>query len=181
MPRLIALLPAAALASCGSGPTEAEILAEADRLAEPLPGLYRSTTTLENYDMPGAAMDQARIARERMVLSPQVREFCLTPDEAAGGFRRMLADMQGGDCAMEKFASHDGRLDARMRCTGGNAIASTVSMSGEADPQRSTIDLAIEQQGDALPGGVVRMELTVESVRVGDCPPGAGAQGTGPA
>ncbi|MGX7894681.1 DUF3617 family protein [Tsuneonella sp. HG222] len=171
MRQLIVLAAAAGLSGCGSGPDDAQVLAEAGRLAEPLPGLYRSTTTLESYEMPGAAMDQAQIARRRMEIEPQVREYCLTPEEAAGGFRRMLADMQDGDCAIERFETLDGRLSAAMRCAGENAIVSHIAMSGEADPERSNMTLAIEQQGDALPGGSVRMRMNVRNERTGDCPP----------
>ena len=178
MSRLIAaaILPAAFLAGCSDGPDEQQVLAEADRLARPLPGLYRSTTVFENYELPASSALEAETIRERMTgLSPQVREFCMTPKEAEGGFREMLSSMQEGDCAFESFSSQDGRLDARMRCNGETGIASLVTMAGEADPIRSTMRLEIEQSGNAVPGGTSRMVLTVESRRIGDCPAGTGA------
>ena len=172
MPRLTWAVGLLLLAGCGAaGPDDAEVLAEADRLAEPLPGLYRSTTSFDGYELPGAAPREAEIVRQRMAsVSPQVREFCLTPKEAEGGFRDMLQAMQEGDCAFQRFEARDGRLDARMRCTGQGGVVSQVTMTGSADPVRSQVSLAIEQSGDAIPGGRSRMTMKVASARIGDCP-----------
>jgi hypothetical protein len=174
VPRLtIALgaLGALVLAGCDAGgPDDAAVLAEAAKLAEPLPGLYRSTTSFEGYELPGAAAREAEIVRQRMAsLNPQVREFCLTPEDAQGGFRAMLKAMQEGDCAVERFAAQDGRLDARMRCSGRGGIESLVTMAGEADPVRSRLSLDIEQSGNAIAGGRSRMLMQVASERIGDC------------
>lgn len=171
MSRLTWVVGLLLLAGCGAaGPDDAEVLAEADRLAEPLPGLYRSTTSFDGYELPGAAPREAEIVRQRMAsVSPQVREFCLTPKEAEGGFRDMLQAMQEGDCAFQRFEARDGRLDARMRCTGQGGVVSLVSMAGEADPIRSKLALDIEQSDEAIPGGRARMALSVTSERIGDC------------
>ena len=172
MSRLTSAFGLLLLAGCEApGPDDAEVLAEAEKLAEPLPGLYRSTTSFEGYELPGATAREAEIVRERMAsLSPQVREFCLTPEDAQGGFREMLTAMQEGDCTVERFAAQDGRLDARMRCSGRGGIESRVTMAGEADPVRSRLSLDIEQSGDAIAGGRSRMLMQVASERIGDCP-----------
>lgn len=176
MPRLIAAFAVLSLTGCEArGPDNAAVLAEAGKLAEPLPGLYRSTTTFAGYDLPEASPREAAIVRERMAgLAPQVREFCLTPEEARGGFRDMLKAMQEGDCSIVRFAAADGKVDARMRCQGQGGVASQVTMAGEAAAERSRIALDIEQSGDAIPGGRSRMRMHVVSERIGDCPAGTG-------
>lgn len=172
MRRLTIVLLTLAMTGCNApGPDDEAVLAEADKLANPLPGLYRSTTTFGGLELPGADADQARVARDRMAgLSPQVSEFCLTPAEAEGGFRAMLQAMQEGDCAFDRFETLDGRLSADMRCTATSGVISKVAMAGEADPQSSQLTLSIDQTGDAIPGGRMRMSMKVVSERTGDCP-----------
>ncbi|WP_305096708.1 DUF3617 domain-containing protein [Croceibacterium aestuarii] len=173
MQRLIAALVLATLAGCeAKAPDDHAVLEEAGKLAEPLPGLYRSTTTFEGYALPNADAEDARIVRERLAgLSPQVREFCLTPADAKGGFREMLKSMQDGDCTIERFAARREALDAQMRCTMKAGGSSLVTMTGTADPQSSRIKLEIEQMSDAIPGGEARMTIAIANQRTGDCPP----------
>lgn len=171
MYRLIAATALALLAGCeGKKPDDEAVLEQAAKLAEPLPGQYRSTTTFAGYELPNADTEDARIVRERLSkVSPQVREFCMTPEEAEGGFRTMLASMQDGDCTIERFAAHRGRLDAAMRCSMTGGGTSTIAMSGTADPQSSHVTLEIDQLSDGLPGGLAKMKVEIENERIGDC------------
>ncbi|MXO59419.1 DUF3617 family protein [Altererythrobacter salegens] len=170
MQRLIAVLALTALAGCeGKKPDDEAILAQAEKLATPLPGLYRSTTTFEGYDLPNADGEDARIVRDRLAgLDPQVREFCLTPAE--GGFRDMLKSMQDGDCTIERFTTRRRALDAQMHCAMKAGGTSTVKMTGTADPVSSQIRLDIDQLSDGIPGGQARLTIAIANERTGDCP-----------
>jgi hypothetical protein len=160
------------LAACqNKGPDEKTVLAEANKMAEPLPGLYRSTTSLISFDLPGADPETADMMRDRFAqVMPQRREFCVTPAVAARGFEDMVRQSQQGDCRIEKFAADRSHLRARMSCRLGPKLDSTVTVEGTGAPDRSQIDLAIVQTGPSVPGGTETLAMRVDNVRTGDCP-----------
>ena len=163
----LALLPAA----CGGGaPSDEAILAEAGKLAQPLPGKYRSVTRLTRFELPNASPQEADRLRTLMGgLVPQASEFCLSAAQARDGFAQMLRRSQQGDCRFARFGADASRLNAEMRCTGAAGSTSTVVMEGEGGARRSRMTLRVDQRAASIPGGELQMELEVSNRRTGDC------------
>jgi hypothetical protein len=160
------------LAGCQpSKPDARQVLAEGDKLTKPLPGLYRSTTTLTAFELPGADPETADIMRDRFAqVLPQRRDFCLTPQAAARGFADMIRQSQQGDCTIDRFVANRSKLSASMTCRAANKLQSTISVEGEGEPTRSHIALEIVQRGPSVPGGSETIGMSIDNVRLGDCP-----------
>lgn len=153
------------------GPSDRQVLAEADKLAKPLPGLYRSTTSLTAFDLTGTDPRTEDMMRDRFAqVMPQRRQFCLTPEAAARGFEDVIRQSQQGDCDIRRFVADKSRLSAQMFCRVGHKLTSTVTVEGTGAPDRSHVDLKIVQEGPSVPGGSETIGLSIDNVRVGDCP-----------
>ncbi len=86
---------ALALAACGSEPdqskTAEEVIEAADELVKPLPGLYRSSAEVIEFEIPGIPPEQAARMRDMAAgLQGEQRTQCLTEAEAEEGFRRVV-------------------------------------------------------------------------------------------
>lgn len=172
MQRLIVLLGSLTLVACqDKGPDAGQVLAEGDKLTRPLPGLYRSVTSLTAFELPGADPQTADIMRDRFAqVLPQRRDFCLTPQAAARGFADVIRQSQQGDCTVERFVANKDRLSAKMSCRAAARLQSIVSVEGTGEPARSHIELEIVQTGPSVPGGSETIAMSIDNVRVGDCP-----------
>jgi hypothetical protein len=156
-----------------SGPGDKDVLREGARLVKPLPGLYRSTTRLTAFELPGADPQTAATMRDKFgQVLPQTREYCLTPAAAERGFEDMVRQSQQGDCTFDRFVADKTRLSARMHCRSGAELTSDVSVEGTGAPDRSHVDLAIVQSGPGIPGGSETIAMAIDNQRIGDCPPG---------
>lgn len=160
------------MSACGEqGPSDEDVLREAGKLVKPLPGLYRSTTSLTAFDLTGADPRTEDMMRDRFAqIMPQRREFCLTSEAAARGFEDMIRQSQQGDCAIHRFVANKSRLSAQMSCRLGPKLSSTVAVEGTGTPERSHVDLEIVQTGPSVAGGSETIGLSVDNERVGDCP-----------
>lgn len=172
MQRLAVAVCLLMLAGChDQAPSAKAVIAEGGKLVKPLPGLYRNTTRLTSFDLPGADPKTEDTMRNRFAqVLPQTREFCLTPSAAARGFEDMVRQSQQGDCTIERFVANKSRLSARMSCRSGDKLNSTVSVEGTGEPTRSHVDLQILQTGPSVPGGSETIAMQVDNVRIGDCP-----------
>jgi hypothetical protein len=170
--QILGVMGLAVLSGCQKDDVGAkEVMAQANKLTKPLPGLYRSTTTLTSFELPGADPETADIMRDRFAqVLPQQRNFCVTPAEAERGFENMIRQSQQGDCRIERFVSNQSRLSARMACRLAEKLSSTVSVEGTGEAARSRIDLEIVQTGPSIPGGSETLAMRIDNVRVGDCP-----------
>jgi hypothetical protein len=169
--RLTPLIFLALIAACNEqGPDNKEVLAQSDKLVKPRPGLYRSTTTLAAFDLPGADPRTADMMRDKFgQIMPQTREFCLTPAAAARGFADMVRQSEQGDCTFERFVANAQRLSARMNCRSGEKLRSAVSIEGTGAPDNSHVNVEIVQSGPGIPGGSETISLKVDNRRIGDC------------
>ena len=169
--RLLAAGLALAAAGCApDAPSDREILEQAERLPQPRPGRYSSTTRLAAFELPRASPQEADRLRTRMGgLEPQRNEFCLTPEQAREGFAEMLKRSQQGNCRFDRFGADERQLSAEMRCEGPGAGSSVIRMKGTAAAEASRMTLAVEQRAPAIPGGELRMELEISNRRIGDC------------
>ena len=138
---------------------------------DPRPGLYRSTSTLTGFTIPGMSAAQSEKLREMFATTRQEREFCLTATEAAQGMKGAVHHLAEGACALGSFSTRGAAFDARLTCTTGKGMVAKVDMTGTMAAETSQVTLRIDQRGPAnAPGEPVRMEAQVASQRVGDCP-----------
>jgi hypothetical protein len=193
--RLAPLAAALLLAACGGGeageePTAAvgggdeaaagaeaadvpgaTVAVAAGRLAQPRPGEYRTTVELLGFDMPGmpeAAKRQMRAAVGSSMT--QIRDFCLTPEEAAAnGPEQMAKNLVQANCTMEKFNVTGNRIVADMACKGDaqGQGAGRMHMDGEMNAESSTMTMTMDQE---MPGvGTMQMKMKAVSERTGEC------------
>ncbi|WP_338446413.1 DUF3617 domain-containing protein [Pelagerythrobacter marensis] len=170
---------ALALAACGSEPDEPktadEVVAAADKLVKPRPGLYRSSAEIVDFDIPGVAPDQAARMREMAAgLQGQERTQCLTQDQADEGFRRIVRGLGEGDdgvsCEFSQFDAQGSDLDAKLTCSGPGDASSDMTIDGTVEAESSRMRMEMRQKSAAIPGGEMRMTMQVVSERVGECP-----------
>lgn len=175
------LVPASALAlaACGSepeGPRTAEEIAEAvDSMVRPTPGLYRSTASITEFEIPGMPPEQAAQMKEMMgSAGSQSSEFCMTKEQAEEGFKSVARELgegqQGVKCEFSKFEASGSNLESSLACTGPGGVNVNMDMDGTIEPTKSNITMRMNQKSPQIPGGEVRMAMEVKSERIGDCP-----------
>lgn len=166
------------LAACGDGGSEPnstdEVLAEAEQLVKPRPGLYRNEASLTEFELPGVPEQQVSRMREMFVgMMEQPGEQCITQAQADEGYRSMVEQLaegsQGVTCEFQSFDVDGGDLDADLQCSGPGGVDIAIGMAGQVAEEESSMRMTMQQSSAMLPGGEMRMVMSVESVRVGDC------------
>lgn len=98
------------------------------------------------------------------------REACMDAVQAKLGVREMSSSMQQGECTMEDFKQGGGTMSGTMVCKGASGFgAPKMEMNGTYSADKVTMTLPGLVTDDKLPGGKASMEMTVTSVRTGDC------------
>lgn len=170
---------ALSLAACGSKepaePAEpssmAQVRQEAAELQRPLPGQYRQTTELKGIDVPGMPKEAADRMME-MMQKAQVREFCLTAEEADKGFRDMFENVgrDDGECTYSRFDVNGGTLDARMECKTPGGGTGMITLAGNIGETGSDVTMSMDVRGGSEPMGNMKMKMRMKTERLGDCP-----------
>lgn len=170
---------ALALAACGSEPdqpkTADEVIAAADDLVKPRPGLYRSSAEIVEFEIPGIPPAQAARMRDMAAgLQGQAQTQCLTQAEADEGFKRVVKRLGEGQngvaCTFSRFEAAGSDLDAALECTGPAGVDADMTIDGTVEKERSRMRMEMSQQSADIPGGEMRMTMEVVSERIGDCP-----------
>ncbi len=171
------LVTALLLAGCGDKADEngqgavsnEAAAAAAEGMIQPLPGQYRTSLELLEFDIPG--MTDPMKAQMRSIVGGEFAKgntYCLTPEEAAAnGSRRMAENMAEGNCSFNKFAVSGGTLSADMQCTGADGLTSHVLMDGLMTQTSSDMTMTMDQQMEGV--GQVRMKMRAKTERTGDC------------
>jgi len=183
MKRLVfAAAASALLASCGTEAEEstdgadaggeaasgdlsmAEVAERAEAASvKPQPGLYRSQVELVDADIPGAPAQAMEMMRGMMDRS---FEYCLTPEEAEGGYEQMADQSQEGDCSFQKFDIDGGDIDAAMTCDGGGG---PVSMTMQGTGTETSADFTMSMKGNMGGTGEGSMTIRAQHERIGEC------------
>lgn len=175
----VAITGAFALAGCGDEPGEPksveDVAAEAENLVKPRPGLYRSTARLTEIEVPGLPADQSERMRAMMGgTDGQTSETCLTQEQADEGFRDFARQIgegdQGVECEFSEFDAAGSKLDAALQCSGPAGVEVAMTMNGTIEEERSELAMTMNQKNPAMPGGEMRMAMSVTSQRIGACP-----------
>lgn len=173
---VLPLFAAFALVGCGDSASDqpktvAEVVKEAAKMDQPEPGLYRSSIKLLEYATPGLPPQEADRMKQMMEGHPgEAREFCLTPEDAKGGFEEMFKKTQQGKCSFEKFDASANTIDAKMTCETSPGMKSTIAMKGSISAKSSRMEMEMDQANPGVPGGKVHMKMQVANERIGDCP-----------
>ncbi|HMO69215.1 MAG TPA: DUF3617 domain-containing protein [Novosphingobium sp.] len=165
-----------ALAGCNAGDeprSQAEAEEVARQMVKPMPGLYRSTSRLVSFDVPGMPPAQAEQLRQMFSTTAQGREYCLTPEEAGQGMEGALKKLAEGKCSYDRFNADGEVLDAKLTCETGRDMKATIAMKGTMSADGSQMRMEVEQSMPGAPGGSsVKMVAEIASERIGECPRG---------
>jgi hypothetical protein len=178
--RKLATLPLAAglvLGACGGAETEEtadagmsaeEAMAATDDDSLPMAGQYRTNVEVLEMNVPG--MPEGQAEQMRQMLSGSNSEgytYCLTPEEAAEGPRRMVQEMAESDCVFNSFEFADGNISTDMTCADEDGLQGNWTMEGTYDRDSTDVTVGIEQT--AAQGGPMRMRMRMQSERIGEC------------
>lgn len=178
---LIAAVSLLALASCGSNDEEPavprtadEVIAEAGKLEQPLPGRYETKVNVIDFMVPGLPKAQAEQMKSMMGrANREGSSYCLTPEEAKKGFEESIRKMTEGTgqmkCEFDRFAVDGGKLDAALTCSAPQGMTSDIALDGTTSAEASTMHMEMTQRAKMIPGGEMRMEMRMTSRRIGDC------------
>lgn len=176
--RLLAALPIAAallLTACQADDqpkTEEQVRGEADKLAKPVPGQYRSTSKLVSFEVPGMDPAQSARIRDMFASTMQGREYCLTEAEADKGFAEAMKKLPQGKCSYDRFSVSGNYLEAQLTCETGKDMKGVIGLKGTISETGSQISMSVEQAAPGKPGDKLKVVAEVASERVGDCPRG---------
>lgn len=175
---IVPTLAALAMAGCkqdaapsgGEGKSLVEAAREADALPKPQPGLYRSEVTMVSFDAPGMPPQAISQMKEMFSRKQSGTEYCLTGEDAAKGYEERVKNLSGQpNCAFNHYSANRGKLDAKLTCKGEQGMASVMTMQGTMTPTGSDVTISMDQSGEAMPGGSMKMTMNVNTARVGDC------------
>lgn len=161
---------AAAPAADATAPADVAVAAAGASIQ---PGQYEVRATLEEFDMPGAP--PAALEQMKQTVAGQVQRVCYTPEDAANMGRRLIeTNNQGTNCQFTNQEFGNGRINTSGTCTGAQGNVE-MSMQGTYTPTsietRNTVTTSAA-------GQTIRMVVTSNSQRVGDCPAGGAASET---
>jgi len=164
------------LTGCGDKADEAksprEVAKEAARMERPEPGKYRSTVKVLEFEIPGLPPQQAEQMKRMMQgMGGKDAEFCLTEQDAQGGFEEMVRKTQEGNCTFRRFDATANTLDAEMTCETAPGAIATIAMKGRTSADRLEMKMEMDQSAASLPGGKVHMKMEMTNERIGDCDP----------
>ncbi|WP_067677390.1 DUF3617 domain-containing protein [Tsuneonella dongtanensis] len=167
-----------ALTACGSEPSEPrtvdEVIAEAGELDSPRPGQYETKVELIEFSIPGLPPQQADQMKSMMgKMQAENNAYCLTEAEAKKGFEDQVRKMTQGegqmDCQFGRFDVDGGKLDAQLTCKGPQGMTAEMTLDGTTGAESSSMHMTMVQKAAMIPGGEMRMEMKMDSKRVGEC------------
>jgi len=124
------------------------------------PGRWDSTGTVTAVEMPGMPPDALAMMKRR----PINHSYCVTKADAESGSKGLFSE-GNGDCAYEKFAMANGRLNAAMLCKGPQGNARLTMLGSYTATTYETANITVMDG----PQGKMRMTTKMRGKRVGDC------------
>lgn len=176
--RLVVALAALALAACGKQVSEknasVEEVAQKVRAANGgegfvRPGEWQSHVTIEQFEVPGMPREAAKRMQSAIAQSRQQGfKTCLTPEDVKQPKGKFFTGNE--DCRYDQFAMGRGKIDASLRCPGGDGMTQIMTMAGTYSPDRYEMRMTMHGEGAQQPARGVSMQMRVESRRIGECP-----------
>jgi hypothetical protein len=132
----------------------------------PEPGLYRTSMTILELDVP--SMPEDTVAQMRQMMETQTStEEC----EGMDGEFLDFDDMgnMGQDCTQQSLETTSNTFSVTMVCQNPGGGASTMSLQGTTFPDR--MEGVMEMDADMGQGvGAMHLRMAIQSERLGDCP-----------
>ena len=165
------------LGACGSSDESVapksmeEVKQEAAKLERPRSGQYKQTVEVQELEVPGMPKEAAD-QMKAMMQKAQVREFCLTPEDAEKGYRDMFNDVgkQDEQCTYTRFNVDGGKLDAQMDCKAALGGTGVIKLNGSVSESGSDVTMTMNATGGQAPMGTMNMKMHMTTQRMGDCP-----------
>ncbi len=132
-------------------------------MPRPQPGLYKTTVTMTNIDMPGLPPEMADHGKGMVTTT----ENCLTAADVDKGFEALVKQGQDGACSYESFALAGGKVDAVLVCKAQGRDTRT-ALSGTTT--KTGADLTATTAMDFEGVGKATLNFTTKHERVGECP-----------
>ncbi len=129
------------------------------------PGLWRTTTTIQQVDIPGLPAEVADMMRGRMMRSHS-SEQCVSADDLNPD-SSLFADDNAENCEYRDFTYAGGRMNVVLVCSAGGAGQMTMRLSGTGGPSSYESDYNVEFTGGQM--GSMTMQGVSSGERVGDC------------
>lgn len=128
-------------------------------------GEWQSRILIEDVQLPGMTEDMAAMMQDMM--GNRTYSTCLTPEDVEQPDERFFAG-EDNDCAYDRFALKDGRIDAQMTCNM-DGVRQVMEMSGTYGAESYDLTMRASSPDE----GGMRMTMKVSAERVGDCEDGA--------
>jgi len=132
-------------------------------MPRPQPGLYKTTVTMTNIDMPGLPPEMADHGKGMVTTT----ENCLTAADVDKGFEALVKQGQDGACSYESFALAGGKVDAVLVCKAQGRDTRT-ALSGTTTKTGADLTAATAMDFEGV--GKATLNFTTKHERVGECP-----------
>lgn len=174
---IVAALP---LAACGKQPevhaenasvsdVEKEVRQASAEGSFIRPGLWQSKTTVEEITIPGMPAAFADEMKRSIAANQEHRfESCLTDADV----KRPKEDFFTGksnECRYDHFTMAGGKIDAELRCGGGDGVRQVMTMAGSYSSDAYRMSMAMKAEGGQGPEAQMSMKMRTEAKRVGEC------------
>lgn len=182
--RTIALLLAGAamLAGCDNSPRVDEENASVAEVAQKVreagsdqafirPGLWQSNLTVEQFEVPGMPPEVAQ-RMKTMMAQQQEHGFktCLTSEDVKRPKEDFFTGKNSQQCRYDRFKMGGGKIDAVMRCGGGDGARHVMQMAGTYSPESYQMQMSSRVEAGSGGQDGMTMRMRVEAQRVGECP-----------
>jgi hypothetical protein len=144
------------------------------------PGLWETTTRVVSLSAPTAPPEVQSRLQASLAEPPVVERSCMTPAEAANPAEnirnRVMREQTGYACETGEALFAGGRVRMTLICRSTTGLPDVrQAMAGSFTPE--TMQVAVSGEGatpatDLVPSIPVRVESTLASRRIGDCPDG---------
>ena len=177
----LALIAAAALPllACNKSPEVSATNASANEVAAKvreatggngfiLPGEWQSTVTIDKFDMPGMPPEALADMKKAMAQNQHDGfKSCVTAEEVKHPDGKFFT---GNDqCRYDHFTMGGGKIDAAMKCDGGQGMKQVMMMNGTYSPESYDMHMSSNAEGAPGAAGAMKMEMHVQSRRIGEC------------
>src|SRR5215213_11666263 len=170
---------AALVAACNKAPEINEKNASIEQVADKVrdsgaelffnPGKWQTKVTVVEMNIPGMpASMQGQIKQGSAGQQSTVGESCLTPEEAKRPGGKFVSGNESKNCRYERFTMAGGKIDAVMRCEGGDRSTSMVmTVVGTYTPNSSMARVEMQVSGGSH--GSMAIKAVAENRRIGEC------------
>lgn len=169
------VLVALALTACNQGPTVSAKNATVEEVAEQVkdaggtvtmePGEWVTEARLDSLEIPGMPPQAAEQMKAMMAKQVSGHKYCLTKEQAEKPAEDFFSGQKSG-CRYDDFQMAGGKVSGTMRC-GQGGPSQTIAFQGSYTP--TEYQMSMNSTVDNGPRGSMKMAMSMNSKRIGDC------------